>query len=61
MIAKLNKVYSTVTPPIPMIIASGRFLLGFLISSVTVFRLLQPSYAHSAATIAIAIMPMMLV
>ena len=59
MIAKLNSVYRSVTPPIPMIIASGIFFLGFLISSATVFRFVHPSYAQSAATIAIAIIETM--
>ena len=54
IIAKLNNAYRTVTPPMPMIIASGKFFFGFFISSATVFRLLHPSYAQSAATIAIA-------
>lgn len=38
--------------PMEMMIARGRSLLGFFISSPTVFRLVQPSYAHRDANVA---------
>ena len=43
-----------------MIRESGRFLFGFFISSDTVFRLIQPSYAQSVAKVANAVILMKL-
>ena len=43
----------------PIIRARGKSLPGFFISSATGFRLVQPSYAQSVATVAKAIMPIM--
>jgi hypothetical protein len=42
----LTKTYIIVTSGSDIKIANGKFFFGFLISSVTKFRLFQPSNAH---------------